>query len=118
MPPKSAKDKKLERQREAEAHMQKKKVLDAAVALDNHLAALLPFTTFKRHGLDLTIAFSKHADAAKDDVQACFELLKKNMQQQSVGRGAHCRRVDEMRRLSLSSVGWLLSSVVRRRQLH
>lgn len=79
MPPKNKKE---ERKRQGEAIQAKKKLLDEAVARDDHLATLAAFATFKRNELDLAISYAKHAATPAADAQTCFDLLKRNMEKQ------------------------------------
>jgi hypothetical protein len=84
MPPKTnkSKSKKEQRKLETELFKQRKAVLDEASNNADHLSTLVPFRTFKRNGLDLTISFVPVASLPAEDLQKCFDLLKINMEKQ------------------------------------
>ena len=88
MPPKKkksakAKAKKAAIQAETARMQARRALLTAAASPSNaHLAPLVAFQSFKRNDLDLKIGFKPVAELTDGELEAAFNLLKENMQQQ------------------------------------
>jgi len=92
MPPKSSKSrddgsaasKKERRRLETEFIKARKAVLDAANNNGDHLSILPAFKAFKCDGVDVSLSYSGAAALDDATLHACFDLLKRNMEQHYV----------------------------------
>ncbi|KAK2168378.1 hypothetical protein LSH36_17g06029 [Paralvinella palmiformis] len=75
-----AKDKKMKRKEEMAKLNAVQAVVDKANQQEDPMAHLLPFKTYDRNGLNLTISCKRVTELKEETVKWIFQLTKDNMQ--------------------------------------